>query len=48
MRNGIIVCRLSLIKIYLLAFHVLQKFRDSAPLNPAEPLQTKLAHQVAG
>ena len=33
MRNGIIVCRLSLIKTYLLAFHVLRKFRDSAPLN---------------
>ena len=28
MRNGIIVCRLSLIKTYLLAFHVLRKFRD--------------------
>ena len=33
MRNGIIVCRLSLIKTYLLAFHVLRKFRDSAPLT---------------
>ena len=33
MRNGIIVCRLSLIKTYLLAFHVLRKFRDSAPLK---------------
>ena len=31
-RNGIIVCKLSLIKTYLLAFHVLRKFRDSAPL----------------
>ena len=26
------VCRLSLIKTYLLFFHVLRKFRDSAPL----------------
>ena len=33
MRNGIIVCRLSLIKTYLLAFQVLRKFRDSAPLR---------------
>ena len=34
MRNGIIVCRfISLIKTYLLAFHVLRKFRDSAPLK---------------
>ena len=33
MRNGIIVCRLSSIKTYLLAFHVLRKFRDSAPLS---------------
>ena len=32
MRNGIIVCRLPLIKTYILAFHVLRKFRDSAPL----------------
>ena len=32
MRNGIIVCRLSLIKTYLLAFHLLRKFHDSAPL----------------
>ena len=30
MRNGIIVCRLSLIKTNLLAFHVLRKFPDSA------------------
>ena len=29
MRNGIIVCRLSLIKTYILAFYVLQKFRDT-------------------
>ena len=33
MRNGIIVCRLSLIKTYLLAFHVLRKYRESAPLK---------------
>ena len=33
MRKGIIVCRLSLIKAYLLAFHVLRIFRDSAPLT---------------
>ena len=32
MRNGIIVYRLSLIKTYILAFHILRKFRDSAPL----------------
>ena len=32
MRNRIIVCRLSLIKTYLLAFHILRKFPDSAPL----------------
>ena len=31
-KPGIFVCRLSLIKTYLLAFHVLRKFRDSAPL----------------
>ena len=36
MRNGIIVCRLSLIKTYLLAFHILRKFRDSAPLRSCE------------
>ena len=33
MRNRIIVCSLSLIKTYLSAFHVLRKFRDSAPLT---------------
>ena len=33
MRNGITVCRLSLIKTYILAYHVLRKFRDSAPLS---------------
>ena len=33
MRNGIIVCRLSLIKTYLLAFPVLRKNRGSAPLS---------------
>ena len=32
MGSGIIVCRLSLIKTYLLAFHILRKFRDSGPL----------------
>ena len=49
MRNGIIVCRLSLIKTYLLGFHVLRKlFRDSAPLTQklslsdgAQKLKTK-------
>ena len=29
----IIVCRLSLIKTYILAFHILRKFHDSAPLS---------------
>ena len=38
MRNGIIVCGLSLMKTYLLAFHVLQKFRDCAPLKLVDPL----------
>ena len=38
MRNGIIVCRLSLIKTDLLAFHVLRKFRDSAPLRGFEAI----------
>ena len=32
MRNGIIVCRLSLPNISF-SFHVLRKFRDSAPLR---------------
>ena len=32
MRNRIIICRLSLIKIYFLVLHVLCKFRDSVPL----------------
>ena len=36
MRNKIIVCRLSLIKIYLLVFHVLRKFRDSTPVRSAK------------
>ena len=36
MRNGIIVCRLSLIKTYPLAFHILRKFCDSAPLTGVE------------
>ena len=39
MQNGIIVCNLSLIKIYLLAFYALRKFRDSAPLKTRTTLR---------
>ena len=40
MRNGIIVCRLSLIKTCLLAYHVLRKFRDSASLIKGDQMPT--------
>ena len=47
MQNGIIVCRLSLIKTYLLAFHVLRKFHDSAPLtNMEKALEMRPAYQT--
>ena len=46
MRNGIIVYRLSLIKTYLLAFHVLRKFRDSAPLNMCVCVWLCIIHEL--
>ena len=47
MRNRIIVCRLSLIKTYLLVFHVLRKSHDSAPLiSLTQSITHSLTHSI--
>ena len=48
MRNGIIVCRLSLIKTCLLAYHVLRKFRDSASLIKGDQMPTDTRGEEGG